>query len=61
MFRWILILLVLGVVAFAAGWLAEHPGSVTLEWMGYRVTESVAVLFVQVVIIAGVAALLYRL
>jgi len=61
MFRWILILLILGVVAFGAGWLADHPGSVTLDWLGYRITQSVAVMIVEVLVVIAVAIVLFRL
>jgi HemY protein len=61
MFRWIIILLVLGVVAFAAGWLADNPGSVTLDWLDYQITQSVALLIVEVVVLVAIAVVLFRL
>ena len=61
MFRWILILLVLGGVAFGAGWLADNPGFVTLDWLGYSISQSVALMIVEVVVVIGAAILLYRL
>ncbi len=61
MFRWILILLILGVVAFGAGWLADNPGSVTLDWLGYRVSQSVAVMIVEALVIIALAIVVFRL
>ena len=61
MFRWILILLVLGVLAFGAGWLANNPGSVTLDWLGYSISQSVAVMIIELVVFVAVVIVLYRL
>lgn len=61
MFRWIVILLILGIVAFGAGWLADNPGSVTLDWLGYRITQSVAVMIVEALVVIAVAMVLFRL
>lgn len=44
----------------AAIWLADNPGSATLEWRGWRVDSSVAVLIGTVAAIAIAAAILYR-
>ena len=33
----------LGVIALAAAWLSNNPGSLHLEWIGYSVQTSVAV------------------
>jgi HemY protein len=54
---------VAGVAMLAAVWLAERPGSVTVQWRGWRLDTSVGVLFVSVLvlILIGVALwLLYR-
>ena len=42
--RAIWFLIVLGALTIATVWLANHPGSVTLHWQGYRADTSVAVL-----------------
>jgi len=60
MIRWLLILIVLGVFAAVAGWLAENPGSISLQWQGYRIDTSAAVLAVVVIVVAAVVAVLYR-
>ena len=44
----------------AATWLADNPGSLTLEWRGWRVDSTVAVLIGAVAAIAVAAAILYR-
>ena len=61
MFRWILILLVLGVIAFGAGWLADNPGTVTLDWLGYNISQSVALLIFEILVLIAVAVVLYRI
>ena len=50
----------LGLVAAAASWLADHPGTLRLDWLGYRINTSVAVLVFSIALIALVTALLYR-
>ena len=44
----------------AATWLADNPGSATLEWRGWRVDSTVAVLVGVVAAIAVAAAIIYR-
>lgn len=61
MFRWILILLGLGAVAFGAGWLADHPGFVTLDWLGYSISQSVALMIVEFLVLIAVVIFLYRI
>lgn len=61
MLRWILILLILGIFAFAAGWLADHPGFITLDWLGYRITQSVALLIVELLVLVAIAIVLFRI
>lgn len=61
MLRWGLIIILLGAAAAGAGWLAQRPGLVELEWLGYRVGTSVPVLLVVVGALIVVCALLYRL
>ena len=61
MLRAFVFLVVLGLAAWLAWWLAGDPGSVTLHWQGWRVDTSVALLLVFVALVAAVTALLYRL
>ena len=44
----------LGVIALAAAWLSNNPGSLKLEWIGYSVQTSVAVVIGSVIIIYAV-------
>ncbi len=57
-----LVLWAIGISALiaAAVWLADNPGSATLEWRGWRVDSSVAVLIGAVAAIAVAAAIFYR-
>ncbi len=52
---------VLVVLIAIAAWFAEHPGTVTLRWQGWRVDTSVGVLSLGVAAVAVIAALVYRL
>ncbi len=42
-------------------WLAERPGDVSIEWMGYRLDTSVGLLVFAVALLALLIAALYRL
>ena len=57
-----LILWAVGIAVLIAGavWLADNPGSATLEWRGWRIDSSVAVLIGAVAAIAIATAILYR-
>ena len=44
----------LGLIALAAAWLSNNPGSVRLDWIGYSVKTSVAVVIGVVVILYAV-------
>ena len=44
----------LGVIALAAAWLSNNQGTVRLEWIGYSVQTSVAVVISVVIIIYAV-------
>ncbi|HYG86346.1 MAG TPA: heme biosynthesis HemY N-terminal domain-containing protein [Azospirillum sp.] len=41
-------------------WLAEHPGNITVEWQGYVIETSFAMMVLFVVGALGAAALIYR-
>lgn len=60
MARTLAYLLVLVVLVGAAVWLADHPGDVSLEWQGWRIETSVAVLGLGVAAVAVLSALVYR-
>jgi len=54
-------LILIGLCAAAAGFLASEPGRVALTWQGWRVDTSVAVLVVGVVLLGILAAALFHL
>ena len=58
-----LFLLVVTVIAVAGAgiYLGHNPGRVTVEWEGFLVDTSVGVLIIAVILLMGVAAILYRL
>jgi HemY protein len=51
MIRVILFLILIGLVAFGAAWLADRPGDVTITWFGYRIETSVMVLVASVAVL----------
>ena len=61
MLRLILFLVIATVLAVAAVWLAEQPGSVTLSWGGYEVATSIGVMVAVVLGIALVLVLLVEI
>lgn len=61
-----MIKLISGVVLFAlivtaAAWLADRPGDVAVEWLGYRVDTSVGVLGAGVLLLGALLAIVYLL
>ncbi len=50
----------LAVLVALAYWLAERPGEVSVDWLGYRIETSVGILLAAMVLIAGLSALSYR-
>ena len=61
MFRWAIVIILLGVAAFIAASLAEFPGAVSLTWRDWRVDTSLGVFIAAVLVVSGIAALAYRL
>ena len=59
MFRVIMFLTVIGALALAGIWLADRPGAVAINWMGWRIETSVAVAAAIVAITAVLIALLW--
>jgi HemY protein len=53
MIRVVVFLVLIGLAAFGAVWLADRPGDVAITWMGHRIETSVMVLAAA---IAGAAA-----
>jgi len=50
----------LAVLVAVAYWLAERPGEVSVDWLGYRIETSAGILLAAMVSIAGLSALAYR-
>ena len=61
MWRGILFFIKLAVLVAVAVWLANNPGRVAFDWLGYRIDTSVALLILGLAIIIVVAVLLYRI
>ena len=57
------LLFTLGVIAAALGlaWLADRPGTVTIEWLGYQIETSAFVGTIAVIAIAGLLVLVWAL
>lgn len=45
---------------FAAYWLAQHPGYVTIQWLGYRMEPPIGFLVVVAIVFSVAVILLYR-
>lgn len=60
MIRIVIFCLKVAAVIALAYWLAERPGDVSIEWLGYRVDTTVGMLLLAVVAVAALAALVYR-
>lgn len=60
MLRWIILAVVLGVVAWLAATLAQVPGSFALTWNDWRIETSLGVFAAALLVLMGIAALLYR-
>jgi HemY protein len=60
MFRAIFFFIKLAIVIAIAFWLAERPGAVTLEWLGYHIETSMGILLLAVFLLMVLAALGYR-
>lgn len=61
MIRIILLFVLIAAAVWAAIWLADHPGRVEIEMMGYAIyTEQVGLLIVAVILLTAIVAVLYR-
>ena len=61
MIRALWFLAVVGTMVAVIVYFAERPGLVVLDWAGYRIETSFAVLMAVVVLIAAFTAFLYRI
>lgn len=51
---------IVAVAAAAAAWLVDRPGVVVLDWQGYRIESSLAVVLAALVLVMAAAAVLYQ-
>lgn len=61
MVRAVWFLLFFALVAWGAAVIADQPGDVRLDWLGYRIESSTAVLVTSVILISIILAILYRM
>jgi len=61
MLRAVVIFVLLAALAAAGAWFADHPGIVAVDWRGYRIETSVAVLGLAVLVLVALAIVLHGL
>src|SRR5882757_5379394 len=61
MVRVVIYLLIVGLLAFAAAWLADRPGDVLITWQGRRIETSVMMLIIAVMTVAVLATMLWTI
>jgi HemY protein len=61
MIRVIIYLVLIGLLAFVAVWLADRPGDVSVTWQGWRLETSVMMLLVAMATVAVVAVMVWSL
>ncbi len=61
MFRWLLYIVAAAALVAAAVWLADNAGTVTLQWRGWRIDTTVAVLIAAGAAVLVAAGFLHRL
>ena len=61
MIRVVLFLVLVGVAALGAAWLADRPGDVVVTWFGYRIETSVLVLAAGVAVLMVLSVLTWSL
>jgi HemY protein len=59
--RVIIFLVILGLLALGAGWVADQQGSVTIVWLGKEVTTTIGVMIWAFVAVAVAAAILWSI
>ncbi|MGO1119410.1 heme biosynthesis protein HemY [Rhodovibrionaceae bacterium A322] len=60
MWKGLFFFLKLAILVALGIWLADNPGHATIDWLGYRVESSVAILLVALALLTALMALLYR-
>src|SRR5882672_7581930 len=61
MIRVVIYLVIVGLLAFAAAWLADRPGDVLITWQGQRIETSVMVLLIGVIMVAVLAVMFWTI
>jgi len=61
MIRVALYILLVGVIAFGAAWLADRPGDIVLDWQGWHIETSLMVAVVAVIVIVIALMILWTL
>jgi HemY protein len=61
MWRALAFLALLALAAFAAVWIADHPGTVTIVWNGYEIATSLAIALIGVLIAALVIGFIWAI
>lgn len=61
MIRAILFLVILVILSIAAAWVADNPGTVTVQWQGFRIDSSVAVALAALLVLIIVVLLAAKL
>ncbi|MEN2987749.1 heme biosynthesis HemY N-terminal domain-containing protein [Tistrella sp. BH-R2-4] len=61
MIRVVLLVLVIIVLSLAGAWVADHPGTLTLDWLGWRIDTTVAVALAVTLLALVALALVWRL
>jgi HemY protein len=59
--RWAIILVVMAIASSMGLWLADNPGEVQLDWMGYRITTKLWVVLVALALVILLSAILLSL
>jgi HemY protein len=61
MLRLVIFLIVAGALALAAHWVADHPGTVVVQWLGHELSLSVGTVLALVIVFAALVILLFEI
>ena len=60
MIRLLLFFVLLALVAWGGVYLVEHPGHISMDWFGYQIETSAALLVIAIAVVAVVAWIVFR-
>lgn len=60
MIRWLWFFAKIAVLASLAVWVANRPGTVAIDWLGYEITAPVGILFLAVLVLVALLLVLQR-